>query len=117
MTNPLRGQFEVELPDGTTVPCLLNMHALGLWCREGKHKLTDLDKLLQEQPLEALPDLTWAGVRTHYLLEGKEPTLDEGRFRVLLGSSDYAVLAEHIAQALNIDDGQKTKKKRVPRSR
>ena len=60
MANPLRGQFEVELPDGSTIPALLNMHAVHLFLKEGNHKLTDLDILLNEN--HSPPSQHWHGL-------------------------------------------------------
>ena len=110
MANPLRGQFEVELPDGSTIPALLNMHAVHLFLKEGNHKLTDLDILLNEEPLATIPTLAWAGVRTHHLLEDKEPPMSRGRFEALLGSTDWTALANAVGQALHLDDGNEGKK-------
>ena len=111
MQNPLRGTFEVELPDGTKLNALLNMHAVHLFLEEGKHKLTDLDILLNEQPLATIPALAWAGVRTHHLLEDSEPPISRGRFEALLGSTDWTALANAVGQALHLDDGTEAQKK------
>jgi hypothetical protein len=111
MANPLRGQFEVELPDGTKIEALLNMHAVQLFLSEGEHKLSDLDILLNEEPLKTIPALAWAGVRTHHLLEDSEPPISRGRFDALLGSTDWTALANAVGQALHLDDGTEAKKK------
>ena len=117
MLNELRGHFEIELPDGTAVPCLLNMYAVQQWTKANNLTLTDLDTQLRENLLQALPGLTWAGVRTHFLLQGAEPPMDETRFSILLGSADWGELANNVAAALSLEEGTAPKKKASPRSR
>lgn len=103
--------MSVPLGDGTEVPCLMNLHAVGMWCREEGRKPTDLDTAMQEDPLDVLPRLTWAGVRTHHTLHGKELPMDFERYSILFGSSDWQPVAESVGQALALDSGAKKKGK------
>lgn len=114
--NALRGHFHIQLPDGTELPCLLNMYAVQQWTTAQGLTLTDLDTQLRENLLQALPGLTWAGVRTHYLLENTEPPIEETRFCILLGSADWAALANNVANALSLEEGTAPKKKGSPRN-
>ena len=119
MTNALRGQFEIDLPDGTTVPCLLNMYAVQVWCEETGNTLTDLDEQLQKNLLQSLPGLTWAGVRTHYELAEEAPPISESRYKILLGSADWDEVTTKLVLALNLDKDTATAKKKTasPKSR
>lgn len=103
MTNALRGQFEIELPDATVVPVLLNMYAVNTWCEETGKSLEELDKALNDQLLQSLPGLTWAGVRAHFELAEEELPITEKRFKILLGSANWETVATKMAQALNLD--------------
>lgn len=113
MPNALRGQFEIELPDGTQVACLLNTYAVAQWCEEKGHTLTDLDEQLNKNLMQALPDLTWSGVRTHYELNETEPPIGEKRYKILLGSADWEQIASHMATALNLDPSEGGAKKKT----
>lgn len=108
MKNALRGHFELELGDGTTLPCLLNLYALNLYCEESGATLTELDQSLQKNMLSALPALTWHGVETHCALHGEELPMDRKRYSILFGSSDWAPIADAVGKALNFEpSGQK----------
>lgn len=112
MPNALRGQFEIKLPDETTVNCLLNTYAVAQWCEETGNTLTDLDEQLNKNLMHALPGLTWSGVRTHYELNEQEPPITEKRYKILLGSADWEEVATHMAKALNLDDSVGPAKKK-----
>ena len=114
--NPLRGHFQIELPDGTALPCLLNMYAVQQWTKANNLTLTDLDTQLRENLLHALPGLAWAGVCTHYLLENAVPPIEETRFLVLLGSADWTELANNVANALSLEESTSSKKKGNPKN-
>lgn len=106
--NALRGTFEIPLPDGTQVTCLMNLYALHQFCEETQTKMTDIDKALQENMLANLPKLTWAGVRTHHALREEEPPMTYQRYAILLGSTDWAPIADNVGKALQLDNaGQK----------
>lgn len=113
MTNALRGQFTIALPDGSEVECLLNMHALAIWCEETGHSITDLQRQLSEETVHALPALTWAGVRTYADLNESEPPLSEKRYRVLLGSADWEDIVVKMIPALNLEPPTKDTKKKT----
>lgn len=112
MVNALRGQFEIELPEGTTVGCLLNTYAVAQWCEETGNTLTDLDEQLNKNLMHALPGLTWSGVRTHYELKEEEPPLTEKRYKILLGSADWEEIAAKMAKALNLEETTTSAKKK-----
>jgi hypothetical protein len=114
--NQLRGHFQIDLPDGTTLPCLLNMYAVQQWTSANGLNLTDLDVQLRENLLQAMPALTWYGVRTHYLLNDEEPPITETKFAILIGSADWTELAKNVTTALSLEEGPSPKKKGSPRN-
>jgi hypothetical protein len=116
MLNALRGYFTIQLPDGTQVPCLLNMYAVEQWTTANKKTLSDLDHELRENLLAAIPGLAWSGVCTHYLLHEEEPPMTEQKFRILLGSADWTGLAENVAKALSLEESTGAPKKKGNRA-
>lgn len=102
----------VKVADGTELPCLCNLHTLGVWCEQKQLALSDLEEALQKQALSAVPDLIWLGIKTAHELEEKEVPVTELKFKVVFGSSDWQPVVENIGKALNfLQEGSEKKKK------
>lgn len=110
----LRGQFDVQLEDGTKLGVLLNMSALGNFLDESGHELDDLEKLLSgKNALRSVPLLMWHGVQTFYHLNDAEPPLSQMRFTALLGSSDWSAMLDNMHTALQLEEPKKKPKKKT----
>lgn len=108
--NQLRGEFVIALTDDLKVGCLMNMYALGIWCKEQDKALTDIQSEMTENWLASVPQLTWAGVRCYHLVNEQELPLGYDRFAALLGSCDWEELATNINDSLSLLDASKKKK-------
>lgn len=113
----LRGQFDLQLCDGTEVGVILNMYALGNFLAETDHELENLEDLLQgKNALRFVPLLMWHGVQCFYQMKDAEPPLTKGQFTVLYGSSDWNEMNQLMMTALQLDEPKKkattTKKKK-----
>jgi len=113
----LRGQFDIQLCDGTELGCILNMYALGNFLTDNNAELSDLEQMLnsQEKALHFVPDLLWYGVQAFFDLNDAEPTISQKKFRVLFGSSDWEDALKNMMIALELSDG--TKKKPVKKAK
>lgn len=110
----LRGQFDVQLEDGTELGVLLNMSALGNFLDESGHELDDLEQLLSgKNALRSVPLLMWHGVQTFYHLNDAEPPLSKMRFTALLGSSDWSAMLDNMHTALQLEEPKKKPKKKT----
>ena len=109
--NSLRGAFQVPLADGTELECLMNLYTLNRFCAANGVKLSEIDKALEEDMLEKLPKLIWAGVETHHALNDTEPQVTQTKFEILFGSTDWPPVVELVGEALNLEpSGQKKAK-------
>lgn len=115
--NQLRGYFEFEIGDGTKVSCLLNLYSLHRWTKETGTALSDIDKQLKENALEAIPGLLWCGVETAYGAEDKEPPLTRKRFEIVLGSTDWTPIVDQLTDSLSLLGAEPQKKTQKSRSK
>jgi hypothetical protein len=108
----LRGQFDLELCDGTQLGVIINMYSLGQFLADTDYELKDLEDVLQgKNALRFVPLLMWHGTQCFYSLKDAEPPLKKGAFLVLFGSSDWEIMTKQLWTALELESGESAKKK------
>jgi hypothetical protein len=107
MANQLRGEFNVQLTEDLSVDVVLNLYALNLFLNEEGAQLADLNKLMESEPLRALPKLVWCGVRTACILHDKELPMTFDKFGALFGSIQWDEISQRVVDSLQLDAKKK----------
>ena len=107
MANQLRGEFQVDLTDTVSVDVVLNLYALNLFLEEEQAQLADLQLLMEQKALRALPKLVWCGVRTAAVLHDRELPMNYEKFAAMFGSIEWQAISERVLQSLQLDDKKK----------
>lgn len=107
MTNALRGTFTVKLGGDLELPCVLNLHAIGVVLEEQSITLAQFQEGLQDNPVKMLPLFVWAGVRTAAILDDREVELAWPKFSALFGSADWADITQKVGLAMALDEPKK----------
>lgn len=71
MTNYIKGEFDLKVK-GKDYPCKLSMNALYMMSSAESIKMERLDEMLKDNPIEAIVNLCYYGLKNAALKSGKK---------------------------------------------
>lgn len=116
MTNALRGSFDVKLGGDLELPCVLNLHAIGIVLEREGISLAEFQDGLANNPVKYLPLFVWAGVQTSAILDDREVAMEFRKFSALFGSADWADITQNVSLAMALDEPKKKTARAVAKS-
>lgn len=105
ISNEFRGEFAVEV-NGKMMNGAFTLNAIRLFIKKNNIKFSELQKVIQEDPLTSIPEMAYFGVISEASKKGTKLKLDEETFIacVLDDSKNFEKISDALTKAFDTQD-------------